>query len=169
MESLKCKNNCCILNYTNKKIPRFKNNKSQKIIKAGLIIFDNKKRLLLSQSYNEYWGIPKGNCESEDFILEAQRETFEETGIIIPDEILFDRSLTKPYIFYIFNKIYILYSVNIKSCKELKTRIPNFLENESTGCGWLSIDCIWDLIEDKTIKVNNMTKKVIDFLEKYDN
>ncbi len=65
MNKIKCAKGCCILNFTNE-IHHFKNkniSKNSHRESAGIaIIVDENidKKILITQSYNNLWGIPKG-------------------------------------------------------------------------------------------------------------
>lgn len=52
--------------------------------KAGILVFDNVKQKILTVSnmFDENIGIPKGNCEESEHLLDAAfRELYEETGL----------------------------------------------------------------------------------------
>lgn len=171
METLNCNNNCCNLLYTKKYVrysikDKINSYKNRKDIKAGLILIDSNNRILVSQSYNNYWGIPKGSCEKNEHPKDAaRRETYEETGVLVDQEVISETTVTKSFVFIVFKKIYIFYMVKL-NYNQPQTLAPNFLSNESTGCGWIKIDCIWKLIKSEKIKVNNITKKVLSHIVK---
>jgi hypothetical protein len=116
-------------------------------IRSGTIIIDFKTRkLLIIQSYNKLWGLPKGHVEENETTQDcAIRETFEETGIQI------DKShLLKTYSIYNGDGIYyIVDGSNLEyNTKEIQGT------QEITGIGWVCLKCLKQLINSNQISIN---------------
>lgn len=157
-----CKKKCCKLYITQKIINQpeeFINDKTYKI-RAGILLFDNFNRILLSQSYNCFWGVPKGAKEENETNEEASiRELKEETGISI-DQKLLENAKIKAYI--ISKKLYLFFITKIDCSEhEYVVKNPSDFYNESTGCGWINLDCLHEFYTDKKIKINYVTKLLL--------
>lgn len=147
MENITCKKGCCIL-----KILRKNCDKNYSVHypfekrKAGVLVWcDNK--ILLIQSHNNFWGIPKGQMESFDETPKicAQRELKEETGL---DITLKDTELYK----ILLDNCYV-YKVSIENMDSVNLlNLPNL---DSTGIGWIYPECAFDL------NLNYLTKKLL--------
>lgn len=116
-------------------------------IRSGTIIIDFKTRkLLIIQSYNKLWGLPKGHVEENETTQDcAIRETFEETGIQI------DKShLLKTYSIYNGDGIYyIVDGSNLEyNMKEIQGT------PEITGIGWVCLKCLKQFINSNQISIN---------------
>ena len=137
MKIIKCKKGCCILQVSNTPISKDKPliNPFEKR-KAGVFVYCGNK-ILLTQSYNNYWGIPKGQMEQYDGVVRncAQRELKEETGLNInlSDEHLYKILFDNCYIYKI--KVYNMDIVNLNNLDNL----------DSTGIGWVNFECAFDL------------------------
>jgi 8-oxo-dGTP pyrophosphatase MutT (NUDIX family) len=145
--NIKCKKGCCTLKISN--IPVLKNksvvNPFEKR-KAGVFMYCGDK-ILLTQSYNTYWGIPKGQMEQYDFTTKncAERELKEETGLSIN---LMDEHLYK----ILFDNCYI-YKIKVDNMSIVNL---NNLDNlDSTGIGWINFSCAFDL------QLNLVTKTIL--------
>jgi 8-oxo-dGTP pyrophosphatase MutT (NUDIX family) len=118
--------------------------------KAGVLVRCEDK-ILLVQSYNKFWGIPKGRVElSDKNVVEcAKRELLEEAGI---DIALHDSDLHK----IVLDNCYI-FQVFVDSCDIIN---PNHLSNlDSTGIGWVHKDCVNDF------DIAFLTRKALEPLE----
>lgn len=149
-----CTNGCCKLIKWNVKPSSIKSWSSP--IKAGVVLTDNKNRLLIVQSRNFKWGFPKGSIEPNESIPQcASRELQEETTIFIPSSKL----ETKPVI-----QIYKLTLFVVKNCTHIKININTLKtstrNNDVSGIGWVNPDC---LKQNTTV---NMTKALNDYLTK---
>lgn len=155
MRTIKCSNGCCKLAYTEKLIeePEEFINDNKPCSKTGVYLLDlNTGKILLSQSYNDYWGIPKGTKDTTTSSYEksATRELNEETGIEI-DSSKFSRKT----VIRINDCDHVIYYVNVRG--QLTTRNPDYNNNESTGVGWIKPQCV-----DKTnIRINRITRLLI--------
>lgn len=157
IENYKCKYGCCNI-IIDKKIKRepLEYILDKKITnKAGICIVDNNNRILIVQSYNNYWGIPKGSVnQNESFLDAAIRETYEETGIKIPKYLL-KKADVKYINLYDENLLYCIYFVRLSN-----TRNFSSLSNEITGQGWINTNCIFN--KSKSIcKINLVTKRIL--------
>lgn len=155
---LVCENNCCSLTYNviKKSKPCFTQLNRPK--RAGIIVF-KKNKILLSQSYNEFWGIPKGSIENESAKHAAVRETFEETGIIVDENnVIYAMKLND------YRTTFFLVKLE-KSCS-----LPNDpfdLKCESTGFGWINPYCLLQMVKNNIIKLNRVTKIAISKIMSY--
>lgn len=173
--SFQCDFGCCDL-YINKSFKEvwvseeewFKNHKRptiNKIKKAGTFIFDPiSQKILIVQSRGKFWGAPKGSIDEDESIKHcAVRETMEETGIIVPENILNKFSCIKGKCIY--------YDLEIKEFKpDIQTGIK---DNDASGIGWIKLSCLKNLIDRKCIIINQHLRLLIkkkfniDLLYKY--
>lgn len=147
MDNIVCKKGCCSL----KILPKPKQENCGQPYpfekrKAGVFVCcDNK--VLLTQSYNNYWGIPKGRMELSDLSTKscAERELKEETGLNIT---LSDNDLYR----IILDNCYV-YRTSIKNVDVIHfENLPNL---DSTGIGWVNFECVFDF------NVNFLTRKIL--------
>lgn len=147
MDTLSCAKGCCLL----KIFPKIKEASYSQTYpfekrKAGVFIYcDNK--VLLTQSYNNYWGIPKGQMEPhEDSVKScAERELKEETGIVI---VLHDNDLYR----IILDNCYI-FKVKVDNMDILDlNKLPDL---DSTGIGWVDFECAFEF------NINFLTRKIL--------
>jgi len=164
IEQISCLDKCCMLTRTTKIVREqlsYILDKTRKT-KSGVCIVDSENRILISQSYNSYWGIPKGSKEGNETDEETSiRETKEETGIEL-NKNLFKNSKNK--IFMIKKDLYCLFFIKINTKGEDPIKYPHLLNTESTGCGWINIDCLIKLEKKRIIKLNYLTKLVLETL-----
>jgi 8-oxo-dGTP pyrophosphatase MutT (NUDIX family) len=147
MENIYCEKGCCNLKTLNKNI---KKNKGMHYPfekrKAGVVIWC-KGKVLLTQSHNNYWGIPKGQVEPSDKNIKscAERELKEETGlnITLKDYELYKVILDHNYIYKI--SIEDMDSINLENLPIL----------DSTGIGWVYPDCA------RSLNLNFLTRKLL--------
>lgn len=158
---IRCSNNCCKLFTTDTVIKESEEYvlDTKKHTKSGILLIDSKNRILLSQSYNTFWGIPKGTQEPGETVIEAAiRETKEETGISLQKSI-FENSKTR--ILIIKKNFYHIFIVKLNTEGISTVSDPSKLLSESTGCGWININCLKDLSQKKIIKINFLTKSIL--------
>lgn len=147
METLVCKKGCCSLRTQRKQKPE---NCGQPYPfekrKAGVFVYCGN-MVLLTQSYNNCWGIPKGQMESFDSDTKvcAERELKEETGLTIQlnDSDLYRIILDNCYVY----KIYVE-NMNI-------INLDNLENLDSTGIGWVDLECAFDF------NLNFLTRKIL--------
>lgn len=147
MDTVLCKKGCCSL----KILSKVKGEKCEQRYpfekrKAGVFVCcDNK--VLLTQSYNNCWGIPKGQMEPFDQTTKmcAERELKEETGLIV---VLNDNDLYR----IILDNCYI-YKISVENVNIIN--IQNFENLDSTGIGWVDIECASDF------NLNFLTRKIL--------
>lgn len=108
---------------------------------------DTRGKVLLVQSYNNYWGIPKGKVEPYDRgpRVCAERELKEETGLEI--------ALKESDLFRILLDNCYVYKIDVESMDVVNRDNLPFLE--STGIGWVKPYCALDF------KINFLTRKVV--------
>jgi 8-oxo-dGTP pyrophosphatase MutT (NUDIX family) len=177
-KEIKCKKGCCTLKLTT--TPHtFKSLNSDPLTKrhsAGIaIVTDSQnlgRKILLTQSYNNLWGVPKGKRELNETLPEcASREVLEESGINIPSDVLrtckkftfvpgYDKNLTIHIFQYIISTIeYVTLAI------ENKPDLQPHLHEDSTGFGWININCLKDAIKDNKIRLNVLTKFILKKIE----
>lgn len=128
----------------------------RKIRKAGIFAFDNiTHKILLVQTYEQYWGLPKGSIEENESVEQcAIRETKEETGIDITTYKLNNH-------IFIYNTKY--YVIRMKECPvSLSTTLIN---NDATNVGWFTFDQLKKAVEEtKTMILNSSCKIALERL-----
>ena len=148
-----CKKRCCIFNKCDYKFTNCWAETKRSKKKAGVFVCDPENmRILIVQSRNNLWGSPKGTIEKgENSIVCALRELKEETSLNISES---DLSLSKK----IRNdSIYYYTEMNYK-----KTKINiNEIEDDISGISWIHIDCLKNMIDDKTISVTQHFKILV--------
>ncbi|GHV50344.1 hypothetical protein AGMMS49579_03770 [Spirochaetia bacterium] len=156
-EILNCESGCCNINYTKEKSEyvHFRD-RDVSYNTAGIALIYNKS-ILLTQSYNNLWGVPKGKQEENETLQEcALRELKEETGISFTNDIF--NQLYKIYILTIH--YHTMYIYIIKLNKKVFYNTSNIYP-DCTGCGWINLSCII-----KTLPINTLTKRFLKFLKK---
>lgn len=160
-----CKNRCCKLFKSSKIINEpweFINDKTPKQ-KSGVFIIDTNNKLLISQSYNSFWGIPKGTKEQFETNEETSiRETKEETGIVLSKDIFKNSEVVY---FSLKKNTYHLFLIRL-FCSGEEPLLPHLLHTESTGCGWIDINCLLEMHFNKKIKLNYITLNLINNFSK---
>lgn len=131
--------------------------KKQRRIGAGTIILDHiNKKVLVVQSYNGKWGLPKGEKNTNETLEEcAIRETFEETGFkLLPSDLKKKRT-----VYYGEGNYFFVDGTNLDS----KT-IENYKFNEEiTGIMWISTD---DIIG-KKIHINSHLRILLSCIDNF--
>ena len=147
MNTLVCQKGCCSL----KILPKSKQEKYGQSYpfekrKAGVFVCCDTK-ILLTQSYNNYWGIPKGQMELSDSSTKAcaERELKEETGLVVT---LSDNDLYR----IILDNCYV-YRISVKNVDVVD--LNNLFNLDSTGIGWVEYECAFDF------NVNFLTRKIL--------
>lgn len=162
MADLYCKNKCCWLAISKirKTEPIFH---VKQCMRAGFVIIDKFNRILITQSYNNFWGFPKGTVEQNESLLETSiRETYEETGIRFNPNIISKSRrifLKRERIFFFYTKLSTIGPATVD---------PTFLESESTGCGWINPKCLKFLLKNKKLKLNFVTKAILNTVFNHD-
>lgn len=150
-----CENRCCAFiitnNPTNEKKIHFQTNK------AGIVPLLPNKKILIIQSYNDKWGIPKGTVLPNENISDcAIRELEEETKIKLKKKNLLYSKLKiykiKKTLYYIYFQKFLEYQLN---------DFINNSESEITGMGIVNPFCICN-----NIKYNHLTCLIIQTLSK---
>jgi 8-oxo-dGTP pyrophosphatase MutT (NUDIX family) len=114
--------------------------------KAGVFVCCGTK-ILLTQSYNNCWGIPKGQMELFDSSTKAcaERELKEETGLVVT---LSDNDLYR----IILDNCYV-YRISVENVDIVN--LNNLSNLDSTGIGWVEYECAFDF------NVNFLTRKIL--------
>lgn len=133
-------------------------NTYERIYRAGTIILDyTLKKILIVQTYGTVWGPPKGRVNpGESFKDCAIRETHEETGILLSETELkkYKKLFDDRTYLYILKGDKFRHSIHIKDIHE----------NEISGIGWLCINCLKKLREEK--KTNSYINQLFNFFLK---
>jgi len=147
MDILLCKKGCCQLKILPKQhaVNSGTSHPFEKR-KAGVFVCCGNK-VLLTQSHNNCWGIPKGNMEPFDVNTKAcaERELREETGLILS---LYDSDLYR----ILLNNCYI-YRKYVENMDVVN--LENLANLDSTGIGWVDLGCAFDF------NLNLLTRKVL--------
>lgn len=161
MESINCTQGCCKLYYINKVCNNTSTSNQVAFFekrKAGVFVVcqDN---ILLTQSYNNFWGIPKGRIElcDQDIRSCAERELKEETGLEV--------KLSESDLYSVIMDNCYIYKVEISS-KDM-VDISKLHVLDSTGIGWIKQSCALNLsnrFAKENIRLNVLTKQ---FLNSY--
>ena len=127
--------------------------------KVGVILFKDNRELWVTQSYNNCFGFPKGEKESDETpIVGAAREFYEETGTKIQIETLKKCKKINAKIRDIF---YTFYIWNVPKSFELTTYPLD--DVEITSCGWIDISNIGSLRLSKAIqKIFNIFERTLE-------
>lgn len=143
-----CKKGCCTLKILTKPKSEKNNGRSHPFEKrkAGVFVSCGDK-VLLTQSYNNCWGIPKGQMEPFDATTKecAERELKEETGLVVT---LRDADLYK----IMMDNCYI-YKIDIENSDVID--LENLSNLDSTGLGWVNLECAFDF------NLNFLTRKIL--------
>lgn len=162
IEKTYCANECCHLIRSRKPVFEPLEYMRDKTIrpKSGVFIMDAQNRVLLSQSYNSHWGVPKGTREINESNVDASiRETKEETGIDL-SRLMFKNSIVK--IFNIDHVIYVIFFIILPTSGPETEEDPCILGTESTGCGWINYKCLYNLYKKNNIKLNLITRLALE-------
>lgn len=154
--NLQCFRKCCCLNMIeNNNVECYSSEEGHS--SAGVCVI-TPKGILVSQSYNLYWGFPKGLREENESILDcALRELLEETGVYVKKEQL------KKFVFSfryknISRKVSIFFLIS--DGENFQCNPVNIL-NDSTGYGFIQPICLLELYYSGTIKVNYFTRIIL--------
>lgn len=163
MTIIKCFRSC---NCTLKVLKHTENNMSdmenvnEKICAGVCVIVKNK--ILINQSYNLFWGIPKGIVENNETLLDcALRELKEETSIKI------DRTNIAKYVFSfkykkMNRKVCIFFSIINNNESNLINESE--LDKDSTGYGFIKPLCLLELFYSRKIQINYFTRVLLNNL-----
>lgn len=151
-----CKNKCCKIEYIDydDSVTRgfFYNYNMNR--KAGVCIYNSVRgSLLIVQSRGKLWGFPKGTIEhDEEPINCALREVNEEANIELKSTDLNENVTIKKSVYYFYDTLYEIGSLP----DDAGTK-----ENDVTGISWIKINCLYDLITNKDLKLNYHTKYIL--------
>jgi ADP-ribose pyrophosphatase YjhB (NUDIX family) len=129
--------------------------------RAGVIL-TCRDSILIVRSF-DFWGFPKGSVKTNEPIFKgALRELFEETGIDLRDF-----PISKFQNRTIGSVVFFCIEINeIQRFFEPKIDIVQSMPfNDSTGVGWVKVDCIRKKLLTKSIRVNCILKKYLTSLE----
>jgi len=159
-KQLRCCNGCCKLEYSSFTTPYTKKRGVPRHCgsSAGVAVIRDG-CVMLTQSYNNFWGIPKGKMEPQETLKQcALRELNEESGIALSEDIFnHDTKLhkyTPPYDHNLTIHIFIYETVD-------QFRLHDNLMDDSTGRGWIKLSCLRTMHHKKRIKLNKLTKYML--------
>ncbi|AHL67591.1 hypothetical protein DH26_gp098 [Chloriridovirus anopheles1] len=144
MQTVKCDKGCCVLKILNKAKKNVLDNPAPfEKRKAGVLVMWQD-HILLTQSYNNFWGIPKGQIEPFDQSTKhcAERELREETGLVV--------DLEEKDLHSVLMNCYIY-----KLCLSDKVDAFELEGLDSTGIGWINLKCA------SSLHLNVLTKKLL--------
>jgi 8-oxo-dGTP pyrophosphatase MutT (NUDIX family) len=121
----------------------------QSTVGSGILMIHSKTgKILVTQSYHTYWGIPKGKKkEYESFEECALREVKEETSLRVPSGVLKKIKIyTPPYDIKTYIHIYLCY---------VNTIDPIIGNLDCTGIGWVYPSCL------RSMKINLLTRLLL--------
>lgn len=132
-----CTHGCCKLITWNEPTTGYVPSPSSSGSKAGVILTDDKHRLLVVQSRNSKWGFPKGSVEPYESITQcASRELREETTLFIPVGILETKPIIQLHHLTLFVvRNYPAAKININHLRTATTC------NDVSGIGWVNPTC----------------------------
>ena len=139
-----CTKKCCVFTKCRQNIhTSFETKKGKK--KAGIFVHDpDNKRILIIQSRNNLWGVPKGTLEpNEEYIDCALRELKEETSIQLnSSDLLRMKRIRNNSVYYYVNINYTRVKINVDD-----------IEDDVTGICWIRIDCLLNMVNNNHIKI----------------
>jgi 8-oxo-dGTP pyrophosphatase MutT (NUDIX family) len=151
----------CKLHYLIRQPDVCKQNREHSVA-AGVCVI-SPQGVLLSQSHNLYWGIPKGVMEPGEKLVEcAVRELYEETGLLLHPadlhQVVFSFQYKKvsrivSIFFYVSSKTF-----DLDPTKEFISDV--------TGFGFIQPACILELVYSNVIKINYFTRVLLNILFK---
>jgi ADP-ribose pyrophosphatase YjhB (NUDIX family) len=152
-----CHNKCCIYKvtpYNKKLLNNFEKQLDTKIKKAGIFIYnESSKKILLVQSRGQMWGCPKGSIKDMEQPLNcAIREVKEETGFDIDEKYLNDFIIINSKVQYYFLEMIEDKSISVQN---------HVIDNDANGIGWFNIDCLYNLVKEGLININQHCRVLI--------
>lgn len=146
MDTISCKKGCCSLKILSKSKEENGSPYPFEKRKSGVFVCCGNK-VLLTQSYNNCWGIPKGQMEKFDTSTKicAERELKEETGLVVclKDDDLYRIILDNCYV----------YRIHIEDMSVVN--VDNLENLDSTGIGWVDFECAFEF------NLNFLTRKIL--------
>lgn len=149
-----CNKKCCCLKINGYVEDGIKIIDNVRKFKAGVILHNTyEDKILIVQSRGNLWGFPKGSFEEgETFKSCAIRELHEETGIKIDNEQLNKYYKVNDQVAYFYVKYDKKQTLNIQTTKF----------NDANGIGWVSVDCLMELMrDDDTFNLNYHAKRCL--------
>jgi len=123
---------------------------------AGVCVI-SRRGILVSQSYNLYWGIPKGIVNPQETLRQcALRELYEETNLKL------DPTQLSPIVFkFRYKNIHRRVCVFFANVNDIEALEATVGDEESTGCGFVHPTCLLELFYSGKIKINYFTRVLI--------
>lgn len=153
--TIQCNKKCCTIHVT----PYNKTHTYDygRTDKSGiLLVNEDDNCVLIIQSRGNLWGIPKGTLkEGESYDEAAIRETYEETGIKIPNEKLSENTLQ------ISSSLYYV-------CYVDKLHVSVQKNSDANSVGWVNLNCLRHMIDDEVIRLTKHTKIILKYFLKFE-
>jgi len=147
---------CCQLDVTYKTTASFYDDDDMPKYCAGVCVISHR-GILVSQSYNLYWGIPKGIVNQNESLQEcALRELYEETKLKL-DSSQLSRTVFKFRYKNIYRRVCVFFAY-VNNLDSLQAQVG---DEESTGCGFIHPTCLLELFYSGKIKINYFTRVLI--------
>lgn len=127
-----------------------------KRVRAGVFFYDRvNDKVLIVQTYGKFCGIPKGGQEKDETLKQtALRELKEETGVVIPEDMLTTKvTLNRSAHYFI---------IESEDCPSEKYNpvLYDFVGNDVTGTGWIHPRCIKNIPGSITSHLSKMLSRL---------
>lgn len=144
MQEYKCTDKCCFIKHKPYKSTFHKIYTHKHIKKAGVFIYDPKKKsILLIQSRGQLWGPPKGTFEENETETDcAIREVLEETGIDVSDKKFTKKINIKTHATYFYLEL-----------DECEVEVQDTKNNDANSITWIKTKCLLKMIKNKQIPI----------------
>jgi 8-oxo-dGTP pyrophosphatase MutT (NUDIX family) len=131
-------------------------------VAAGVCVI-SPEGVLLSQSHNLFWGIPKGVVEPGEKLVEcALRELHEETGLLLDSN-----DLHRVVFSFQYKKVSRIVSIFFYvSPKAISLDPTKEFISDVTGFGFIQPACILEMVYANVIKINYFTRVLLNILFK---
>jgi ADP-ribose pyrophosphatase YjhB (NUDIX family) len=123
---------------------------------AGVCVI-SRRGILVSQSYNLYWGIPKGIVNPQESLRHcALRELYEETNLKLEPQ-----QLSRVVFNFRYKNIHRRVCVFFAFVDDTEALKASVGDEESTGYGFIHPTCLLELFYSGKIKINYFTRVLI--------